>query len=763
MPQLTVEQALEAARRYHQAGQFAQAEAVCRQILEQQPQQADALHLLGIIAFQAGRHEMAVEMIGRGVALQPNHAGAHLNLGIALQSQGRLDEAAAACRQAIALKPGFAEAHFNLGNALYSQGQRDAAIVAYRQAVALKPNYSQALVNLGNALRAQGQLDEAAAAHRQAIACNPTLAEAHNNLGVTLQSQGRLDEALAAFRQAIALRPDYPEAHYNLGVARKDQGQLDEALIALRQAIALKGGYPDAYSSLGVVLEAQGQLDAALAAHRQAIALKPDWPEAHYNFGVALQAGERFDEASAAYRQAIALKPGHSAAWGRLGAAQHATGEIDEALAALRQAVDLAPDNAGIHSTLVFALHFDPAGDARTLAGEQRRWAQRHAAPLHRFIQPHANDRDPERRLRIGYFSPRLCLLPEGRFLLPLLRARERSRLEVICYSDGRQPDGMTALIRQSADGWRDIAGWPDARVADLVRQDGIDIAVDLMLHGDNNRLLVLARKPAPVQVTYLAYCSSTGLSTIDYRLSDPYLDPPGMDESVYSERTMRLPETYWCYQPILAPPGVHPLPALERGHITFGCLNSFSKVSEGTLAAWAELLRAVPNADLLLHATEGRRRARVREGFAREGVATERLRFAGVMPIEQYFALYRQIDIALDTFPFGGGTTTCDALWMGVPVVSLVGRTAVGRGGLSILSNVGLPELAARSEGEYVRIARDLAGDLPRLERLRSTLRQRMEQSPLMDAPRFARAVEAAYRQMWRQWCATSSGAGTR
>jgi predicted O-linked N-acetylglucosamine transferase (SPINDLY family) len=374
---------------------------------------------------------------------------------------------------------------------------------------------------------------------------------------------------------------------------------------------------------------------------------------------------------------------------------------------------------------------------------------------LKNTIQPHANDRAPERRLRIGYVCPYFCMLPEGRFLLPLLRARDRSCLEVICYSDCRRPDAFTEQFRQTADGWHDIVGWSDLQVAERMRQDRIDIAVDLTLHGLNNRLLALARKPAPVQVTYLAYCSSTGLEAIDYRLSDPYLDPPGMDESVYSEKTMRLPETYWCYQPTSAPPETSPLPALAQGHITFGSLNNFCKVSAPTLAAWGKLLRSVPNAQLLLHTREGSHRQRVLERLGGEGIEPQRVRFAGYLPMEQYFELYQRIDIALDSFPCGGGTTTCDALWMGVPVVSLVGRTAVGRGGLSILSNVGMPELAARSEEEYVRIARELANDIPRLTNLRATLRQRMEQSPLMDTPRFARNIEAAYRQMWRQWCA--------
>jgi predicted O-linked N-acetylglucosamine transferase (SPINDLY family) len=301
--------------------------------------------------------------------------------------------------------------------------------------------------------------------------------------------------------------------------------------------------------------------------------------------------------------------------------------------------------------------------------------------------------------------------------------------------------------------------GLSDTEAADLIRQDRIDVLVDLTMHMAQNRLLIFARKPAPVQVTYLAYCSTTGLETIDYRLSDPYLDPLGQDESCYSEQTLRLPQTYWCYQMDLPIPEAGPLPAAAAGHITFGCLNNFCKVSEPALAVWTRLLRAMPNSQLLLHAHEGSHRQRLQQRMEREGIESSRVRFVGFKPAEEYFDLYRQIDIALDTFPYGGGTTTCDALWMGVPVVSLVGKTAVGRGGLSILSNVGLPELAARSEDEYVRIASDLASDLPRLSDLRSTLRQRMGQSPLMDAPRFARNMEAAYRQMWRGWCA---GAGS-
>ena len=296
--------------------------------------------------------------------------------------------------------------------------------------------------------------------------------------------------------------------------------------------------------------------------------------------------------------------------------------------------------------------------------------------------------------------------------------------------------------------------GLSDEELAAAVHQDRIDMLVDLTMHMAHNRMLVFARKPAPVQVTYLAYCGTTGLDTIDYRLTDPYLDPPGADEQFYSEQSIRLPETYWCYRPAVDSPPVGPLPALAAGRLTFGCLNNFCKVTEPTLAAWCRLLRVLPDSRLLLHAARGSHRDRVRAILAEQGVSSDRLVFVDGVPILEYLRLYEQIDVALDPFPYGGGSTTCDALWMGVPVVSLAGKTAVGRSGLSILSNIGLPELIASDVDQYVRIAAELAADLPRLAALRATLRERMQKSPLMDAPRFARNVEAAYREMWRRWC---------
>jgi predicted O-linked N-acetylglucosamine transferase (SPINDLY family) len=340
--------------------------------------------------------------------------------------------------------------------------------------------------------------------------------------------------------------------------------------------------------------------------------------------------------------------------------------------------------------------------------------------------------------------------------MVPLLENHDHSALEIFCYSDVRSPDVLTEALRASSDVWRETWSLDDPQLADLIREDRIDVLVDLTLHMALNRLLVFARKPAPVQVTYLGYVSTTGLETMDYRLTDPYLDAPGRGDEHYTERSIRLPETYWCYRPGIQTPDASPLPALAAGHITFGCLNNFCKATEPTLEAWCRLLHAVPNSRLILHSSQGSHRERITSFLSERRLDPARVQLVAFLPGYKYFEQYQQIDIALDPFPYGGGTTTCDALWMGVPVVTFAGETGVSRGGLSLLSNLQLPELAAHTAEEYVRIAAELARDLNRLKTLRAELRQKMQQSPIMDAPRFARNVEAAYRQMWTNWCAT-------
>jgi protein O-GlcNAc transferase len=636
---------------------------------------------------------------------------------------GRLADAEVIAGQILAAEPRHARAMHLSGVIAHQLGRKDAAMDLIRRAIALAPGVADFHCHLGIVCFTAGQWEEAVAALRQAIALQPGLAVAYCNLGNVLREMGQLDEAIAAYRQAVALNPNYPGAHSNLGVALKEKGQLAEAIAAYRRAIDENPNLPEAYCNLGNALCENGQPDEAIVALRQAIALSPSFALAHNNLGNALKDEGLLDEAIAAYRQAVALDASYPEA----------------------------------HSNLLYTLHFHPDFDARAIAEEHRSWNRQHAEPLRHVIRSHRNDRAPERRLRIGYVSPNLREHPVGRFLLPLLANHDQRSVEIFCYAQVKKPDALTDQLRTHTDHWHSTTGRSDDQVAEQIRQDEIDILVDLSLHMDRNRLLVFARKPAPIQVTYLAYAGTSGLGTMDYRLSDPYLDPPGMDESVYSEQTVRLRQTYWCYQPMGTPPA-GPVPALRAGRITFGCLNNFCKVTERTLASWARILQAVPDAQLLLHAAEGSHRQRTARLLEQLGVDPRRLRFVAHVPMSEYLEFYQQIDIALDPFPYSGGTTSCDAFWMGVPVISLRGETAVGRAGVSLAMNLELPELIAPTPEAYVQTACNLAADLPRLSALRSSLRNRMAASPLMDAPRFARNIELAYREMWHRWC---DGAG--
>lgn len=793
MSPIAIDTAFQSALQLHQAGQLTQAQSIYRQIIDQHPRHPGALLYLGVIAQQTGLYEKAVELMRQAISVRPDFAAAHCNLAVALKDLGRLDESIAASRQAIGLKPQFAEAYNNLGdalcqsgqssdaieacrkalaiqpifpeaynnlgNALRDGGQVDQAIEAYRQAVAQRPLYPQACNNLGIALQEKGQLDEAIAIYRRAIALDPRSSEGHNNLGNALRKLGQPDDAIDAYRRAIELRPNYAEAHNNLGNALRDKGQLNEAITAYEQASAHKPDYYEAYNNLGNVLKDMGQRDAAMAAYHRAIALKPSCAEVQNNLGNLLKDMGQIEEAISAYNRAIEIQPFFAEAFDGLGSILKNKGQIDEAIMAYRQAIAIKPGFAMAHSNLAFAIHYDPSYSAEDIARELHRWNRQHAEPLNGLIHPHLNSHDPERKLRIGYVSPDFKEHPVGRFLVPLLAHHDKGRFEIFAYAQVRVPDGITSQLRSYADCWRNIVGVSDAEVANLIREDGVDILVDLTLHTAENRLLVFARKPAPIQVSWLGYPGSTGLTAIDYRLSDQYIDPPGPEESLDSERVMRLRGCFWCYDPLDAREiPVNSLPLLKSSSLTFGSLNSFCKYNEITFALWAQVLRQVPGSRLLLLADPGTHVQQALQWCERQGIEPDRVQFRPRQSRRGYLELYNQVDLGLDTLPYNGHTTTLDSLWMGVPVVTLVGKTTVGRAGASILSNLGLGELVAHSERQFVQIATELARDTSRLSSLRSELRQKMESSPLMDGAGFARDIEAAYRTMWHAWCEASA-----
>jgi predicted O-linked N-acetylglucosamine transferase (SPINDLY family) len=496
--------------------------------------------------------------------------------------------------------------------------------------------------------------------------------------------------------------------------------------------------------------------DEAARCYETAIALDPRYAEAHNNLGLLRARQDRLTDAEALYRKAIDLEPGYAEPHTNLGNLLKDRGELDAAIASYRRAIELKPQLSALHSNLLLTLHYHPNYSPADLAREHRAWSERHVKPLAATHRPHDNDPAPGRRLRIGYVSPDLREHPMARFLLPLLSEHDPAQVEVFAYSDVTKPDAVTDLIRGHVDRWRDSATQSDAQLADAVRADGIDILVDLAAHSGHNRLLTFARKPSPVQITYLAYCGgTTGVGAIDYRMTDAVLDLPG-EPSPYVEAPMRLPHCYWCYS---APP-LAERPATQRsaGPPTFGCLNNFAKITNVTLDLFTRLLLRVPEARLLLYARTESQRGRVRGAVRAAGIDESRVAFVGYQSLAGYFATYAEIDVALDPFPYGGGATTCDALWMGVPVVSLPGRTGVSRAGSTLLTHVGLERLVARSDENYVDLAAALLRDRRALEELRRGLRARLESSSVMNAPQFTRDFEAALRAAWRAWCESRS-----
>ncbi len=621
------------------------------------------------------------------------------------------------------------------------------------------------LPSVARALRyySQGDSDEARIVCEQVLKRRPNDAGAHDLLGVMELYAGRDDEALRLLERAVELQPGKAAYLFNLGLAYAKTGALEKATDVLRNAVQLQPSLKEAAVQLGMVLLERGEVDEALrhldvAAAGASKAPHIVEPLAKLFSELArtqLQRGQHAD-AVATLRRALALEPSRATHHALLSVALLGLGDLEGGLGALERVRALAPGLASAHSSLIFFSAFSPSRDADRQLQEARRWSQQHAAPLFARRRPHPHERSAERRLRVGYVSPDFRDHVQRLYMLPVLREHDRSRFEIVAYSSVDVPDDWTPKLRAHTDLWRDVAKLNDGELAELIRDDRVDVLVDLSMHMRDNRLRTFAERPAPVQLAWLAYPGTTGVDGIDYRLTDPYLDPPGAPLP-YSERSLWLPDTFWCYDPQSEEP-VRELPALARGQLTFGCFNNFIKLNRGVLELWARVLTAVPGAKLLLLAPSEWARELARETLEKSGVTRDRVDFVGLQSRSDYLASYHAVDVCLDCVPSNGHTTSLDAFWMGVPVVTLVGTTIVGRAGLSHAKNLGLDELVATDADRFVAIAAGLARDLPRLAALRQQLRGRLQQSPLMDAPRFTRALEAAFREAWRSYCAAGA-----
>ncbi|HEY0835843.1 MAG TPA: tetratricopeptide repeat protein [Azospirillum sp.] len=602
-----------------------------------------------------------------------------------------------------------------------------------------------------------GRPDAAEAGYRAILRRDPGHPHANNNLAILLRGAARWEEAVACYRRAVEVLPDDAAIRSNLACTLSDQGRMAEAAAAARVALALCPDYPDAWFNAGNIAGTMAGPGRAKTAYRRALHLKPAMGEALSNLADAHRADDELDQAVECYRAAIGARPDLPQPYVNLGEALKDQGRITEALTVLQTGLERHPDLALLHSNLLLALHYSPWVPPEVIARAHAHWNERHARHPGRAGASFANDRNPDRRLRVGYVSPDFRDHACAHFIEPLLRGHDRAAVELVCYPTARRRDAVTDRLKALADVWRPLAGLGDDAAAALVAGDGIDILVDLAGHTADSRPLLFARRPAPVQVTWLGYPNTTGMPAVDYRLTDAVADPEGVTDAWHAETLVRLPRGFLAFQPRagIAPP-VEP-PARANGFVTFGSFNNAAKVTPEVVRVWSAILNRRPGSLLVLKSrgfADPSTRDRYVRQFAGNGVAAERVDLVAHMDaVGDHLRAYDRIDIALDPFPYNGTTTTCEALWMGVPVITRTGRHHVSRVGASLLTQCGLHDLIAADDAGYIDRAVALAGDPPRLALLRRGMRERLERSPLTDHRGFARSVEDAYRVMWRSW----------
>ena len=732
--------ALKQAMADQRAGRIEQAEAGYRRVLGAEPGNANANHLLGIILTQSKRAKQAVPLLRRAVQAAPQSAQFIGNLAEACRLAGRHKEEAAALQKALKLSPEDVQLLHRLCAALIKLGR-----------------YEDVIYVSGRAL----ELDAASAL-------------AYNNLGVAQQAQERQGEAEAAYRKALEFTPDYPQALSNLGVVLQSTGRKEEAEASYRRAIELKPDYTQALGNLAALVQELGRSEEAEEMYKEVIAVSPDYAEAYNNLGNLLQDKGRLEEALVNYRRTVEIAPKHRLAYNNMALALQDQGKLAEAQASLDRQVELAPDFAEAQSARLRCFNFAPKWSPAEVYDAHRAWAAARADQFRPENETHTNSRDSERQLRVGYISPDFRVHSVAYFFQAILAAHDKANFHTICYANAPQKDDMTAHLRELAGEWRESFNMKDDEVAAMIRDDKIDILVDLAGHTGLNRMLTFARRPAPVQLTYLGYCCTTGLEAIDYRLTDWHSDPEGQ-EAFHAEALYRLDRNFLCYSAPDSAPEVGPLPSAsgegsnkkstsgDTGAVTFGSFNTLAKATPDVVALWSKVLNAVPESRFFLKAkslSDEATQKNYRALFESHGIAPERIEVSGrIKGKGDHLGAYGRVDIALDTFPYNGVTTSCEAMWMGVPVITLEGQSHAGRLCASILHALDLESLIATDEDAFVRAAKQLAEDRAGLAELRANLRLRMQASDLRDGPGLARAIEAAYRDMWRTWCAGDTG----
>ena len=794
--QSEAERLLEEGLALEDQGQLEEALKHYKAAIELKPELARAHFNRGNILLDRGEAAGALEAYLLAAKYKPDSAAVHYNMGNAYLRLGDAHETISACRRAIALKPDFADAHVSLAMAFGKLGKHRHATASYRRAVQIRPQSAELHHTLGRVMMENGQPEDAIKSLDSALALSPDYAEAHHSRGIALHDLGRLEEAIHAYRHALTINPGFAETHSNLGSALKELGRLDEAIACFSQALKIHPALAEAHHNLGLTFQQQGQLDQAIACYRHALGIKPDDAQAHNSLGTALCEREQYQQALEHFRLAIEIDPGNAdghlneaitlAAIGQSATAitsfQRALeidperrdahlgmsnvlkdmGEYESALKSVRRALELDPGCFLAHNNLLFIYNY-VAGQPPSLPFAD---AQRFGEMAARLAHPHTswpNVPDPDRRLRVGLVSGDLGDHPVGYFLesvLTALSSQTPARVDLFAYTNRAGDDMMSQRLRACCKEWRSVVRLSDEALAQCVREDGIDLLIDLSGHTARNRLSAFALKPAPVQLTWLGYLATTGLATVDYVIADAWTFPEA-EEVNFTEKVWRLPESYLCFTPPAHDVMPAAPPAISNGYVTFGSCNNLTKMNDDVVALWSRVLMAVPNSRLLLKSTQLHAdvvRKKVVERFGAHGIEAERLILKTPVPRGEHLATYHEMDIALDPFPYPGVTTSVESLWMGVPVLTLAGERFLSRQGVGLLMNAGLPEWVAKDLNDYVARAVAHSGDLQGLTRLRASLRQQVLASPIFDAPRFAIHFEAALRGMWQLWCAKNA-----
>jgi protein O-GlcNAc transferase len=738
--------------------QMEKAIASYQRSLELEPDRAETLRNLGLAAQEDGDFALALDAWDRALALDAHHAETINNRGVTLRYLNRADEAIDAFQAAIEAKPDFLEPFENLLATLNRLGRHDEAISIATMVVNSRPDTAMPLVNLGCALIDAGRAEEAITPLYHAIKLDPQCASAHLAIGMAFCATRELRGAELAFRRAISIRSKFLPVYVQLSFVLLQRGEAKSAIVAAQQGIDQFPRAFELHQNLSSALYQANFMEEAAKVAEKALEIRPKSTVAMNLLATILTRLSQYERAEKIYRQAIALAPNDLGVIGNYATMMALKGDLKSAIESFRATMAIGSYSADFHSNMLLYMNGLPGLEPQEIFEEHLRWGKFHADPLLTSTPEFQVTREPDRPLRVGYVSGDWRFHSVAYFITPLLAAHNRDNVIPVVYDNVPQPDLMTKHIRSLVGEWHRIIQLNDDEFAQKIRDDKIDILVDLSGHTGGHRLRTFARRAAPVQVNYLGYPNTTGMTTMDYRLTDAVVDPPELSDAFHSEKLSRVEPPFICYLPSDDAPEVTELPALKRGSMTFCSFNAISKFNSNAIEVWARVLTALPDSRMLIKAAglqEIQTQKRVIEDFERFGVASSRLELLPRAPSHKsHMGTYGECDLALDTFPYNGTTTTCEAFWMGVPVITTHGPTHASRVSMTLLKSIGLDEFVADDADQFVEIAVRLSKDLPRLAEIRRTMRERMMKSTLMDAKRKAASIEAAYRSMWKHWC---------